>query len=409
MNRSLPRSSPIAFMWRAHVIRGFRRRAGLTIVELLVVVGIMLAFAAVVVPSLGTSIESRRGREAVRMLTTFMSKAQARALGGREWAGFTIDTMAGSAYAAVDLSLADVPPVYRGDTVPAILQLTGSTNQGTRTAVGMNGELANVGTSGVRGGDLIRFDGRGPFYEVDSGNALGPAVTGTSIRFEFRGFDAAQNYDASNPDDALNEQSGYLLHNTPWPSTTSTGLPFEILRQPVRSGSPFTLPDARVIDLQYSGYGPPVTGAFRTFADVVGAGTRVGSVAVLFDGTGRLRQLIVAGGAAASPWRLAVTGPVLLLVGRADRIGQGFSAAAGGDDDGVGANWQYADSFWIAIDPFTGVVRSAQCADVNEDTNSNGALDPGEDANGNGALDVRAVDPVSSQRWIRQILITGGR
>ena len=370
---------------------GRRRRAGLTIVELLVVVGIMLAFAAVVVPSLGTSIESRRGREAVRMLTTFIPKAQARALGGREWAGFTIDTGTGSSYAAVDLSLADVPPVYRGDASPALLQVTESTILGTRTASGTNGELALSGTSGVRGGDLIRFDGRGPFYEVDSGTALGPAVTGTSIRFEFRGFDAAQNYDASNPDDALNEQSGYLLHNTPWPSVTSTGLPFEILRQPVRSGSPFTLPDARVIDLQYSGYGPPVTGAFRTFADVVGAGNRVGSVAVLFDGTGRLRQLLVAGAVAtASPWRLTVTGPVLLLVGRADRIGQGFSAAAGGNADGVGANWQYADSYWIAIDPVTGVVRSAMCK-----PNSAGASEQ-----------ARMLD---SQEYVRQVLLTGGR
>jgi len=375
-----PRSAP-----------GRRRRAGLTIVELLVVVGIMLAFAAVVVPSLGTSIESRRGREAVRMLTTLISKAQVRALGGREWAGFMVDTGTGSSYAAVDVSLADVPPVYRGDAVPALLQVTGSTILGTRTASGTNGELELSGTSGVRGGDLIRFDDRGPFYEIDSGTTLGPAVTGTTIRFEFRGFDSAQNFDASNPDDAMNEESGYRLHNTPWPSVTSTGLPFEILRQPVRSGSPFTLPDARVIDLQYSGYGPPVTGAFRTFADVVGAGNRVASVAVLFDGTGRLRQLLVAVGVAtASPRRLTVTGPVLLLVGRPDRIGQGFNAAAGGDDDGIGANWQYADSYWIAIDPFTGVVRSAMCK-----PNSVGASDQ--------------VKMLDSQEYVRQALLTGGR
>jgi hypothetical protein len=34
---------------------------------------------------------------------------------------------------------------------------------------------------------------------------------------------------------------------------------------------------------------------------------------------------------------------------------------ASGTDDSVGANWQYADSIWIAIDPVSGICRTAAC------------------------------------------------
>ncbi len=30
-------------------------------------------------------------------------------------------------------------------------------------------------------------------------------------------------------------------------------------------------------------------------------------------------------------------------------------------DDSVGANWQYSDSFWIGIDPLSGIAKSAEC------------------------------------------------
>ena len=76
----------------------------------------------------------------------------------------------------------------------------------------------------------------------------------------------------------------------------------------------------------------------------------------MFDSAGRIRQY-ADGSARCSP-----DGPILLLVGRVDRAGQDYSAALDASNDTKGANWQYADSEWIAIDLMSGVTKSAPCA-----------------------------------------------
>jgi prepilin-type N-terminal cleavage/methylation domain-containing protein len=375
-------------------------RRGMTLIELLVVVAIMLTLIIAVAPNLATTAEARRSREAARMVSSFVAKAQSRAVGRREWSGFMLAAINASSLAAVDLFLVDVPPVYRGDTVPAVLTITGSTAT-TRTVSGTTGQLAFSGTSageaGVRPNDLIRFNGSGPYYQIDAGNN---AVTGTSIRFELRGFGSGADEDA-----------GFQLHNTPWPPA-GVPLAFEVLRQPVPAGSPLSLGESRAVDLRWSGVGPPTlavgsltfSDSYRPFAITAtdAVATSGASTSVLFDGTGRLRQAICQSGTTTR--RIAVTGPVYLLIGRADRVAQDFVASP--TDDSAGANWQYPDSFWVAIDPATGVVKTAECTFFGEDDNRNGMLDPGEDRNGNTVLD---VDVVASQRWIRDALLASER
>ncbi len=385
-------------MTRAMPPRTSHFRRGMTLVELLVVVAIFLVLAVTVLPSISATAESRRSREAARMVTGFISKAQSQAVGRREWSGFMLLATGASSFAATDLFLADVPPVYRGDTVPALLSISATTTGSTRIATGANNQLTLSGSLGarVRQNDLIRFDGRNPWYELAA-----DATTGTSVSFRIRGILAGAAKTASNA-----EGAGQTEHNTPWPSV-GLEIPFEILRQPVSSGSPLSLPDGRVIDLYWSGYGPPQVGAYMPLqTGTTGVATAGATSSFLFDGTGRLRQIQVSLGSTLN--RLTVTGPVFLLLGRVDRAGQIYNASAGESDDSLGANWQYPDSYWIAIDPFTGVTRSAQCANLSEDRNLNGILDAGEDYNGNGLLDLRAVDPISSQLWIRQALLSGG-
>jgi prepilin-type N-terminal cleavage/methylation domain-containing protein len=342
-------------------------RRGMTLIELLVVVAIMLTLIITVAPNLVNTAEARRSREAARMVAGFVAKAQSRALGRAEWSGMMLLATSTTSFAAIDMVLADVPPAYRGDTVPALLTITGSTAT-TRTASSPTA-ITSLTMIGGTTNDLIRLDGRGPYYQIDHDPTPGPAITGTSVRFEFRGR-------ASGAD----EMTGFQLHNTPWPPS-GVPLAFEVLRQPVPAGSPLSLSENRVVDLRWSGVGPPqvdgITGTYREFG---GSGI-VSSVSPVFDGTGRLRQAIVRSGATVR--RITITGPLYLLVGRPERAGQVF-ATLKTDDDTVGANWQYPDSFWVAIDPMTGVAKTAECF-------------PG------------AASVIDSQRWVRDALLTSGR
>ena len=337
------------------------RRAGMTLVELLVVITILGLLAVTVLPSLATSAESRRTRETTRMVSSFISKAQGRAIGRQEWSGLKlVATNTTTSLAAIDIFLADVPDAYRGDTTSAALTIATAPISTSATAVPASaGDISTIVTPvGIQAGDPIRFDGRGTLYEVTA-----PIAT-TAIKFRLR-----ENLNGK-------EDMGQTLHNTFWPALNVPHT-FEIYRQPQPSGLPLTLASGRAVDLSWSGFGPPqangIANTYQTFSTLGGPGI---STSILFDSTGRLRQVVIGAG------RYAVTGPVFLLVGRADRAGQVYGVL-NTNDDSLGANWQYPDSYWIAIDPQTGLVRTSECTP-------------------------NATTVLESQAWIRQALLAGG-
>jgi prepilin-type N-terminal cleavage/methylation domain-containing protein len=337
------------------------RRCGMSLVELLVVVAILGMLAVTVLPNLSNTAEARRGREAARMVSSFIAKAQSRAIGRREWSGLALRTPGASGYAASDMFLADVPAVYRGDSVDATVVVTDIGSGVLRNASPMPSDaLVDLPLLGLEAGDLVRFDGRGPMFELIEVKAGG-------FSFKFQG------YEGKAIDDL-----GYTDHNTPWPAVSPVRHTFEMFRKPVPSGSPLSLAGGLVIDLSWSGIGPSqVNGIAGTYQRLCQSGP-ISTVSFLFDGTGRLRQAVV------DSKRIIVTGLMFLLVGRADRAGQDPVATLDPNDDSKGANWQYADSFWVGVDPQSGVAKVAECV--------------------SGAADVAA-----SQAYIRQSLLTGGR
>jgi len=296
-------------------------RRGMSLVELLVVVAILGLLAVTVLPTIASTTESRRTREAARVTSSFIASAQTRALGRRDWSGFRVVRM-GSGNVALDLTLVDVPPPYRGDVVPTEVQfpqpMAGMT---TVTGTIASGSISAAVAGATPAGTPVRFGGRDPWYSVTR-------VTSSLIEF------------------APRTTVGQDATNTPWPPA-SQPLAFEIATTPVPYGLAVTLGEGRVIDITWSGYVAPGTGSYMPFA--------AGDVTVLYDGTGRPRRVVHVGGTTDTP------GAVFFLVGRADRAGQPNPATFQPTDDTTGCNWQYSDSVWVMINPATGTVHQAAC------------------------------------------------
>lgn len=316
------------------------RRAGMTLVELLVVVAIIGLLAVTVLPNVATTTENRRSREAARVTSSFFAKSQSRAIGRPEWAGVTVVPTNANVLYAIDLFQANVPQVYRGESYTATATINSNDTGFSRGLTYSDGSIPTA--RNVQSGDLIRFDGRGPWYEL----SVNAAVT----KVQFRGSTGIQ---------SAAEMVAQTERNTPWP-TTGVPHPFEILRQPVRNGSAFTIPDGRCVDLAWSGFG---NSAYTRFVNP-GTPVTVPTVTVLFDATGRVRQIFTQSAAGAN--RVTVTGPVFFLVGRVDRANNDptLPSTYDGTDDTKGFNWQYGDSYWIVIDPASGIVRTAECLPV---------------------------------------------
>ena len=294
------------------------RRAGMTLVELLVVVAIVGLLAVTVLPTLATTTEGRRTRETARMITSFIAQRQAMALGHPTGAGFgLIKTGTFIENPAIDLVPAVIPAAYRGDTPIASVTLT---NPGM--TLSFTGAFSAGGLVSCTTGDLIRFDGLGAWYSL--------IAAGTPTACTLR---STANVDAL---------AGQTAMNTPWPAVSGSHA-FEILRSPQPAGGAVSIGEGRCIDIYWSYAGTSrLVGIFP-------------SVFFIYDAAGRVRQV------AAGANRFSPDGPILLLVGRVDRAGQ-ESGSLNASDDTVGANWQYADSEWIAIDLMSGVTKSAPCA-----------------------------------------------
>jgi type II secretory pathway pseudopilin PulG len=322
----------------------------MTLPELLIVVAIIGLLAVTVLPALSTTTEARRGREAARLVSGYCARAQGAAIGQSDWTGLMI--MSGStARSAFELRMARVPPPYTGAILNARLAVQSGTfpfNSGTCVAFPESAcptlnstpsaspleldDIASVPVN-VQPQDTIRFDGEGPIYEIVSRGAGG-------ITFRNRDGGAALN-------------AGFSTTNQPWPAATPATHTFEIFRKPVPKGQPFEIPNKRVIDLGWSGYGPANDLTAVNYTPLLNVPGQ--TVSLLFDAIGRMR-LIMRGTARVTPQH-----PVYLLVGRPDRVGNTPSTSLSANDDSLGANWQYASSWWIAIEPLTGNVRSAEC------------------------------------------------
>lgn len=341
-------------------------RTGMTLVELLAVITILGLLSVAVIPILDGG-ELRAARNAAASMTSLVAMSQARSIGHDMPAGVWIEPL--SVGAAIDLKLARQPAPYRGDTFNATVALSGPVAGGTMVLTfSDNGASVTTLTAPAEPpfattGDFIEFAGSSSRFTLICPDP--PASTG------FRA--------------ALRTEAGQTTANTLWPTPALEGSGtawhgFSIVRRPSPAAAGLTLGSGLAIDLAWSGVG---TGRFgRTVlagdgsstAEVsddmppLGTYTAGQAVAIMFDRTGAVGEIgffntatsVAAGGAPGrtAELRAPLQAPVFLLVGRIDRCGLGFRDSV--SEEAPGANWQYPESFWVSIDPKTGLARSAR-------------------------------------------------
>ncbi|MEN9663873.1 MAG: hypothetical protein RLZZ326_236, partial [Planctomycetota bacterium] len=167
----------------------------------------------------------------------------------------------------------------------------------------------------------------------------------------------------------LRPEAGQTPANTLWPTPSAGGgsttwHSFTIHRKPAPMGGLQSLANGMAIDLAWSGVGTERFGPAPLAGDngyIPLAGYNSGqALAMMFDSAGAVVEVVFLNTAlsgARAEASVPVRGPILLLVGRIDRCGLPYNPAP--TEANPGANWQSADSLWIAIDPKTGLARSA--------------------------------------------------
>lgn len=363
------------------------RRVGLTLVELLIVIGILSLLAAVSLPNIRDIIRDQKFSRTAGVVQSYIAGAQAKAIGAGRPFGVVIER-AGNDSAirrshSVRLSYAYTPPPYAGDLAGARAIVTNNGNLAFNPADAWMLKAAAVQfLNGINDpvmgpGDSVGIGLVPRYFLIQSLNSL--AASGESIG-------------TTPPSNA-----------TEWPLIVLTGpaqaevmqqypvgtsLPFRIIRQPTPSlTAPLELPEGMAIDLVFSGIGlsgddfsplaidnrrfqsdgsTPVTNRYGS-ASYAPAGTPTfspteladyRSVTIMFDGTGAVSQVIFAtpNNEPDVTCRLGNSVPgsnIFLLLGKLDGI---YPDAPFFVDDDSQSNLTDFESSWIVINRQTGEV-----------------------------------------------------
>ena len=279
-----------------------QRRSGMTLIELLVAVSILVIIAAILVPQLRFASADRNIREASRVAASLFAQASQRAINNGD-AGVVIernpniiDATTGSAYAGTSMFMLRKVPRYIGEDASDVAELVRLDSSAdfpdepnvhpTDIFITMPLEQAALGI--IRVGDQISFDLK------------------TTIRFVITKIDFSV-ADQTDPVDkqqklrlSISPASTFLNNSFPNPEITNQGGKsrkafdsFTIYRQPRKLiSSRVDLPSGYLIDLRLSGEAVPDPTVQQTFFGLdtrsVGTATVPNSITYLFNGRGAI-------------------------------------------------------------------------------------------------------------------------
>lgn len=339
-------------------------RRGVTLMELLIVISILVLLVAVAIPAMQPALEGRRIREAARAINVYVGSARNRAKELGRPCGVVIERFDTLPQCSMVLTQAEVPPPYAGDLMDSVVRLQDWTivNSNYRwldrsivLKVSLRFNQQDFSNGLVRYGDTMQINHQGPFYTVveDTANGGSDPADYPPDPNGFLDFTAGQDND---PDGWIDTHVLTLVRApspgqaVPWPradtDTWSAPMPFEIFRQPVTSAAtPLQLPAGAVIDLEYSG----------SEDHSIGAGTGA-PVYIMFSPNGSLER-VYHRGHHHSDMHLA-TEPLFLLIGKRERVGAGPLGAAPTEEELP--NWIDPTNLWVTLNPQTGLVTTTE-------------------------------------------------
>ncbi len=317
-----------------------RRRRGLTLIELLVVVAIMTTLMAVSLPILNPVAENRVTREGVRALQSALDTARMRASRLKRPCGLALVPY--DAYPSVCLKCDPIscPPNYCGDA------LDSTCNISTGGQVTLTGGDATM----LKAGNWIQFNHTGPWYRF---SAQGQIQLPPDMPTNYKPF--------------WSEGAG------------ASGLPFAVRQYPVGNSAngfkkalgldpPVTFPRGVVIDLYASGVG--VSGGAGILASQWGtASTSKMPIMIMFNPGGGV-EIYYNGQAVTIPVKQGddYSPKIYLMVGHWSRgLREGDTLRP--PQDGL-SNVEVASTFWLVINPRTGLVTSAPNSPFNDAGNA---------------------------------------
>lgn len=358
---------------------------GITLVEMLVVVSIMVLVMAIAIPVLRPALETRETRDAARSITAYFGAARFRALELRRPYGVMLERHSTVRNASVTLRQVEIPPSYAGDTynTRVIVQWTGTVyrNGNYDNASNIDGDAGTnhlttpglpvvtvavqsgtIAAATIRPGDLVRFSSQNFWFRILPFNYPPDVAT-------FEDLPANPGFvDPARPMRAIVQAPpGTKL---PWASP-SPPLAFDIERQPYLSSTmntfiasrtaekPLLLPRSTTIDLSASG--SEMTPAGFDFRDpsTGNAGPTDGPVVLIYSPDGNIDRVLIGG------LQYRVTEPIYLLLGKRERMLMPDELPSPVSDGWAPTidqwpNWLDTTNLWLVIHPQSGAIKVAE-------------------------------------------------
>ncbi|GAB5402500.1 MAG: hypothetical protein Aurels2KO_07310 [Aureliella sp.] len=366
-------------------------RRGFTVIELLVVMGIIVIVAAVTLPTLKTLLSGRKIAEAANIVSSYAASAKSRAIATGRPVALILDRTRydGEAGLALNnvctrISIGDVFPAYTGDWAGAegtlvdevaidahevgfadaidvpLAQAATLIDPATRVSTGMvqDGDLIEIGTS--REKFFIASNQLGPAIELLTG---GPTPV---VRIRFN--------NPSETTGGVPMQEGAMAA-----SYLAAGAQhsFRIFRRPSKSlAGGVSLPRGTCIDLNFSGFGPsgrdfssdaiqPIGGASPPpYPDI--ANSNYGPIYLVFSPDGQVSSWYVQNRefnyASPTLQRGFPRGLIHLLVGSMDKLVDSprlNPTLAISDNEELQTNLMDGENNWVTVNPYTGGIHTS--------------------------------------------------